>query len=44
MRLETWGAHRKSKLLARVIGRPVEVVNGRTVLSSDELRTASDES
>jgi exopolyphosphatase / guanosine-5'-triphosphate,3'-diphosphate pyrophosphatase len=35
MRLEMWGAHRKSALLARVAGRPVEIVApDGTVLSS----------
>lgn len=38
LRLECWGAHRKSKLLARVVGRPVEIVSGRTVLSSADER------
>jgi exopolyphosphatase/guanosine-5'-triphosphate,3'-diphosphate pyrophosphatase len=39
LRLETWGAHRKSALLARVIGRPVEIVSptGRSALSSESL-------
>ena len=37
LRLETWGAHRKSQLLAEVADRPVEIVSGRTVLSSEEL-------
>jgi len=38
LRLEAWGAHRKSELLADVIGRPVEIVTpDRTVLSSDTL-------
>jgi exopolyphosphatase / guanosine-5'-triphosphate,3'-diphosphate pyrophosphatase len=38
LRLELWGAHRKSGLLAEVAGRPVEIVapDGR-VLSSEEL-------
>jgi exopolyphosphatase/guanosine-5'-triphosphate,3'-diphosphate pyrophosphatase len=40
LRLECWGAHRKSSLLARVVGRPVEIVSGRTVLSSEEEGTA----
>ena len=38
LRLECWGAHRKSSLLARVAGRPVEIVSGRTVLSSEDER------
>lgn len=40
MRLEMWGAHRKSALLAKVAGRPVEIVapNGK-VLSSEALQT-----
>jgi exopolyphosphatase / guanosine-5'-triphosphate,3'-diphosphate pyrophosphatase len=38
LRLEIWGAHRKSALLARVVGRPVEIVApDGSVLSSDEL-------
>ena len=37
LRLESWGAHRKSALLAAVIGRPVEIVSGRTALSSEDL-------
>jgi exopolyphosphatase/guanosine-5'-triphosphate,3'-diphosphate pyrophosphatase len=39
LRLEMWGAHRKSALLARVTGRPVEIVapDGK-VLSSDALK------
>ncbi|MEX2152540.1 MAG: Ppx/GppA phosphatase family protein [Gemmatimonadaceae bacterium] len=38
LRLEIWGAHRKSALLAKVAGRPVEIVapDGK-VLSSDAL-------
>ena len=37
LRLETWGAHRKSALLAKVVGRPVEIVvpRGRALSSSD---------
>ena len=36
LRLEMWGAHRKSALLADVIGRPVEIVGADgSVLSSD---------
>jgi exopolyphosphatase/guanosine-5'-triphosphate,3'-diphosphate pyrophosphatase len=38
MRLEMWGAHRKSALLAKVAGRPVEIVApDGAVLSSDAL-------
>jgi exopolyphosphatase/guanosine-5'-triphosphate,3'-diphosphate pyrophosphatase len=38
MRLEMWGAHRKSALLARVAGRPVEIVApDGSALSSDAL-------
>src|SRR5829696_2856121 len=38
MRLEIWGAHRKSGLLADIIGVPVEIVSpDGTVLSSDAL-------
>lgn len=38
LRLEMWGAHRKSALLAKVVGRPVEIVaQDGTVLSSDQL-------
>lgn len=40
LRLECWGAHRKSQLLARVAGRPVEIVSGRSVLSSDEAKAS----
>lgn len=37
-RLEIWGAHRKSPLLARVAGRPVEIVApDGAVLSSEDL-------
>lgn len=37
-RLEVWGAHRKSQLLARVAGRPVEIVApDGAVLSSEDL-------
>jgi len=41
MRLEMWGANRKSALLARLAGVPVEIVgrDGR-VLSSDEIGTS----
>jgi exopolyphosphatase/guanosine-5'-triphosphate,3'-diphosphate pyrophosphatase len=41
MRLEMWGANRKSALLARIAGLPVEIVgrDGR-VLSSDEIGTS----
>ena len=37
LRLESWGAHKKSGLLAAVVDRPVEIVSGRKVLSSDSL-------
>ena len=38
LRLEMWGAHRKSELLARVVGRPVEIVApDGSVLSSEAL-------
>lgn len=38
LRLEMWGAHRKSALLARVADRPVEIVGpDGSVLSSDAL-------
>jgi exopolyphosphatase/guanosine-5'-triphosphate,3'-diphosphate pyrophosphatase len=38
LRLEVWGAHRKSELLARVAGRPVEIVGlDGAVLSSEAL-------
>jgi hypothetical protein len=41
LRLELWGAHRKSDLLARVAGRPVEIVApDGSVLSSSALETA----
>jgi exopolyphosphatase / guanosine-5'-triphosphate,3'-diphosphate pyrophosphatase len=40
LRLESWGAHRKSGLLARVVKRPVEIVGPKgEVLSSDDLDT-----
>jgi exopolyphosphatase/guanosine-5'-triphosphate,3'-diphosphate pyrophosphatase len=40
LRLEVWGAHRKSALLARVAERPVEIVApDGSVLSSDELES-----
>lgn len=39
MRLEMWGAHRKSRLLAKVADRPVEIVApDGSVLSSDALQ------
>jgi exopolyphosphatase/guanosine-5'-triphosphate,3'-diphosphate pyrophosphatase len=38
LRLECWGAHRKSALLATVIGKPVEIVGSEGgVLSSDAI-------
>ena len=41
LRLEMWGAHRKSALLARVVERPVEIVApDGSVLSSDALETS----
>ena len=41
LRLEIWGAHRKSALLARVTRRPVEIVApDGSVLSSSALETA----
>ena len=42
LRLETWGAHRKSGLLSQVARRPVEIVSpkGRSVLSSDDIDAA----
>lgn len=40
MRLEMWGAHRKCGLLARVVGKPVEIVGpAGAVLSSATLET-----
>ena len=37
LRLETWGAHRKSALLAKVAKRPVEIVGPKgVVLTSDD--------
>ncbi len=43
LRLELWGASRKSGLLARVSGVPVEIVNSDgTVVPVDEERTESD--
>jgi len=42
LRLEMWGAHRKSGLLARVSERPVEIVApDGSVLSSDALESAT---
>ena len=40
MRLEMWGANRKSELLAKVAGVPIEIVapDGR-VLSSDDIES-----
>ncbi len=41
LRLEMWGAHRKSELLGRVAGRPVEIVApDGSVLSSAALESA----
>ena len=41
LRLECWGAHRKSGLLADVIGRPVEIVTpDGTALSSETIEEA----
>jgi exopolyphosphatase / guanosine-5'-triphosphate,3'-diphosphate pyrophosphatase len=41
VRLEAWGAHRKSALLAEVLGMPVEIVSSDgTVLSSEALEPA----
>jgi len=41
LRLEIWGAHRKSALLARVTDRPVEIVApDGSVLSSEQLEVA----
>jgi exopolyphosphatase / guanosine-5'-triphosphate,3'-diphosphate pyrophosphatase len=38
LRLEVWGAHHKSELLAEVAGVPVEIIApGREVFSSDSL-------
>ena len=38
LRLELWGAHRKSQLLAAIAGVPVEIVSpGGAVLSSEDL-------
>ena len=38
MRLEMWGANRKSALLAKVLGVPVEIVApDGSVLSSDDI-------
>jgi exopolyphosphatase / guanosine-5'-triphosphate,3'-diphosphate pyrophosphatase len=43
LRLELWGAHRKSHLLARLAGVPVEIVGADgTVLSSEDV-AADDE-
>jgi exopolyphosphatase/guanosine-5'-triphosphate,3'-diphosphate pyrophosphatase len=44
IRLEAWGAHRKSALLARIVGLPVEIVApDGSVLSSDDLDGAGGE-
>jgi hypothetical protein len=42
MRLEMWGANRKSELLAKIAGIPVEVVapDGRA-LSSDDVQAGA---
>jgi exopolyphosphatase/guanosine-5'-triphosphate,3'-diphosphate pyrophosphatase len=41
LRLEVWGAHHKSELLARVAGVPVEIVSpDREVLSSADVEAA----
>ncbi|MGH7663887.1 MAG: HD domain-containing protein [Gemmatimonadaceae bacterium] len=44
MRLELWGASRKSELLARVAGRPVEIVapDGSIVLADEDGTTGTD--
>src|SRR5205823_1167000 len=44
IRLEMWGAHRKSNLLASVLGKPVEIVApDDSVLSSDSIDPRPDE-
>jgi len=44
LRLEIWGAHRKSALLAKIAGRPVEIVAPDGVaLSSESLKTEDDD-
>ncbi len=44
LRLELWGAHRKSQLLAELAGVPVEIVGpGGEVYSSDDMETNDDE-
>ena len=44
IRLDIWGAHRKSQLLADVAGKPVEIVApDGTVFSSDVIEDGSDE-
>jgi exopolyphosphatase/guanosine-5'-triphosphate,3'-diphosphate pyrophosphatase len=43
LRLELWGAHRKSGLLAKLAGVPVEIVApDKSVLSSSEVRRIGD--
>ena len=44
IRLDTWGAHRKSQLLAEVAGVPVEIIGtDGVVYSSDEVEGKEDE-
>ena len=43
LRLELWGAHRKSQLLARVAGVPVEIVGADGAVLSSENVSADDE-
>jgi exopolyphosphatase/guanosine-5'-triphosphate,3'-diphosphate pyrophosphatase len=43
LRLELWGAHRKSQLLAEIAGVPVEIVDANgVVLSSDDVDNGDD--
>ena len=44
IRLDTWGAHRKSQLLAEVAGVPVEIIGSDgAVYSSDDVEGTEDE-
>ncbi|MDB4913888.1 MAG: Ppx/GppA phosphatase [Gemmatimonadetes bacterium] len=43
IRLDAWGAHRKSQLLAKLTGVPVEIVTANGILSSDDVERTDSE-